>query len=58
MKKDKIAIDMNVPLQPEPLSAYVEGWRRKLWDHAFGPTFKGANHFKKIDNFKSFEGSE
>lgn len=58
VKKDKIPINMNVPLQPEHLSAYVEGWRRKIWDHGFGPTFKGPNHFKKIDVFKTFEGSE
>jgi hypothetical protein len=49
--------DMNVSQQPETLQEYVEGWRRKIRDHGFGPYFKGANYFKKGDSFMNHEGS-
>jgi hypothetical protein len=58
VRQDKINISMNVPLQPETLSKYIEGWRRKIWDHGFMAHLRGTNYFKKSDNFMTYEGSK
>jgi hypothetical protein len=57
IKQDNIKIDMKVPLQPETLQEYIEGWRRKIWDQGFHPYLKGGNYFKKGDSFTNSEGS-
>jgi len=58
VREDSINIDMKVPLQPDTLSEYIEGWRRKIWDQGFLAHLRGANYFKKSDNFTTFEGSK
>jgi len=30
VRQDQININMNVPLQPETLAKYIEGWRKKI----------------------------
>ena len=58
VKKDNIDINMHTPLEPESLTEYIEGWRRKIWDHGFGPALKGGGHFKKSDSFMNSEGAK
>ncbi len=58
VKQDSIKIDMKVSLQPETLPEYLEGWRRKIWDQGFMAHLRGANYFKKSDNFNLYEGSQ
>ena len=58
VKQDNINIDMNVPLQLDTLVDYLEGWRRKIWDHGFLAHLRGAKYFKKSDNFSTYEGSQ
>jgi len=58
VKKDNLPINMETPLEPEYLPDYIEGWRRKIWDHAFGPILKRANVFKKSDSFTNYDGSD
>ena len=58
VKQDNIIINMNVPLKPETLPEYLEGWRRKIWDQGFLAHLRGAKYFKKSDNFDTYEGSE
>lgn len=59
VRSDNITIDytVNSPNQPELLVEYIEGWRRKIWDHGFGPYLKGTSYFKKGDSFGNYEGS-
>jgi len=47
---------MGTLLEPKYLSEYIEGWRRKIWNHSFGLALKGANAFKKLDLFLSYDG--
>ncbi len=56
VRQDQININMNVPLQPETLAEYIEGWRRKIWDQGFMAHLRGTNYFKKSDNFMTYEG--
>jgi len=56
VKKDNLQVNMSTPLEPEFLLEYIEGWRRKIWDQAFGPILKGANVFKKSDSFTNYNG--
>ena len=49
---------MNVPLKPETLPEYLEGWRRKIWDQGFLAHLRGAKYFKKSNNFGTYEGSQ
>jgi len=58
VQKDNLQVNMNTPLEPELLTEYVEGWRRKIWDQGFGPILKGASAFKKFDSFATYEGSD
>ena len=58
VKQDGMNIDMKVPQQPETLQEYLEGWRRKIWDQGFLTYLRGANYFKKSDNFAAYEGSQ
>jgi hypothetical protein len=58
VRKDGLEINMNTEPTAETLAEYIEGWRIKLWDQAFGPTLKGGVGFKKSDNFSTYEGSE
>jgi len=37
VKKDNVLVNMSTPLEPEFLPEYIKGWRRKIWDQAFGP---------------------
>ncbi len=57
VKQDNIKIDRKVPLQPETLEEYIEGWRKKNWDQGFHLYLKGGNYFKKGDSFTNSEGS-
>lgn len=57
-KDDNLNINMESPLSPEFLNEYIEGWRRKLWDQAFGPTLKGQFPFKKSDSFLNYDGAD
>ncbi len=57
IQADNISVDFSVATEPQTLSEYLEGWRMKLWDHAYTGTFKGADAFKKSDSFKDFRGS-
>ncbi len=57
IKSDNIPIDMSGPSPPQTLVVYIETWRLKLWDMAFTGMFKGADTFKKSDNFKEFKGA-
>lgn len=58
VKGDNIPINMTIPQEPQTLTEYVEGWRLKIWDQGFLSILRGANPFKKNDNFGSFEGSK
>jgi len=51
VQKDNLELNMKTPLEPEFLPEYIEGWRRKIWDQAFGPILKGTSEFKKSDAF-------
>jgi hypothetical protein len=56
VRADNINISMDSPLEPLSLSAFIEEWRIRLWDHAFLTYFKGHDHFKKSEDFSSFKG--
>jgi hypothetical protein len=56
-RADNIPINMSVVTEPQTLLEYIEGWRMKLWDHAYTGIFKGNDAFKKSDSFKEFRGS-
>ncbi len=58
VKQDNLQISMATPLELDTLPQYIEGWRQKIWDQAFGPILKGANAFKKSDSFQSYDGSD
>jgi len=58
VKKDNLQVNIANPLEPEFLAEYIEGWRRKIWNQAFGPVLKGMNAFKKSDSFTNYDGSE
>lgn len=58
LRQDRIPIDMESPLEPMTLSAYIEDCRMKLWDHAFASIFRGRDAFKKSDDFVSFKGTD
>ncbi len=58
VRADNIPITMDSPLDPLPLSAFIEEWRIRLWDHAFVTYFKRHDHFKKSEDFSSFKGSD
>ncbi len=48
VRQDQININMNVPLQPETLVEYIEGWRRKIWDQGFMATSEEQTTSKKV----------
>ena len=58
VKDDNITVNYNIPEQPQYLTEYIEGWRRKIWDHGFPNYFKGHNYFKKGDSFEAHKGSK
>lgn len=58
MRQDRISIDLDIPLEPMTLAAYIKDSRMKLWDHAFYSHFRGSEYFKKSDDFISFKGSD
>ena len=58
VRDDNITVNYNILEQPQYLIEYIEGWRRKIWDHGFTNYFKGHNYFKKGDSFKAHEGSK
>ena len=58
VQQDNIVIDMNVPLKPETLPEYLDGWRRKIWDQGFLAHLRRAKYFKKSNNFGTYEGSQ
>ena len=49
---------MGVANEPMLLPAYIEDCRMKLWDHTFSTYFRGADSFKKSDDFVGFNGSD
>ncbi len=53
-----ICISMDSSLEPLSLSAFIEEWRIRLWDHVFLTYFKGHDHFKKSEGFSAFKGSD
>lgn len=57
LRSDNVPINMEVVAEPESLRDYMEGWRMKLWEHAYVGIFKGADAFKKSDYFKDFKGA-
>lgn len=58
MKQDRIRIDMEAPLEPMTLPAFIEDCRIKLWDHAFNSYFRGHDYFKKNDEFVGYKGAD
>ena len=58
VRDDNITVNYNIPEQPQYLAEYIEGWRRKIWNHGFPNYFKGHNYFKKGDSFEAHEGSK
>ena len=54
VKQDNIIINYNVPLQPEYLPEYIEGWRRKIWDQGFA--IKDLGHTSR-DQLISIKGT-
>lgn len=58
MRQDRLPIDMESPLEPMTLAAYIEDCRMKLWDHAFNSHFRGHDCLKKSEDFVGFKGAE
>ena len=58
MRDDNITMDYNIPVRPQYLAEYIEGWRRQIWEHGFPNYFRGHNYFKKGDSFQAHEGSK
>ena len=56
-RSDNVRIDMSIPTDLQSLPEYLEGWRMKLWEHAYTGVFKGSDAFKKSDSFKDYKGS-
>jgi hypothetical protein len=58
VKNSNILLDMETPQELETSAHYVQGWRIRLWDHAFLSYFKGHEYFKKSSAFKDLKGSD
>ena len=58
VKKDELPLNMDSPLEPESFVDYVEGWRIRVWDHAFLGQFRGHDTFRKSDDFKKHKGAD
>ena len=41
LRLDNIVVDYAIDSEPQGLTDYLEGWRMKLWDHAYTGMFKG-----------------
>jgi hypothetical protein len=58
VKKDQLHLTMDSPMEPESFAEYLEGWRIRVWDHAFITHFRGNDVFRKSDDFKKHKGGD
>jgi len=57
IRSDNVAVNMDVPAEPDTLNDYTENWRMKVWDTTYIGMFKGANALKKSENFKDYRST-